>query len=227
MSSPAPEGLWIRRLPLMAGILGGSLLLINRLVFTSELINSQSRADALGVILSALLILTGLLWQQIQPLPPASTELQGDYQLRFQGEFTAPQRLELGWSSHSLLELTAARSLLILWQGEEILRRGTFPSGDSTLQPGSIVTRVQQTQRSVYLVDLKLYPARSEFTVVFPENTQAILCQPLQDHGVLILGADTPRSFSPRDQAWIAAIAEKLAQTLNMEEECSSTTTSP
>ncbi|NJK62824.1 MAG: cofactor assembly of complex C subunit B [Synechococcaceae cyanobacterium SM2_3_1] len=226
MSRPAPEGLWIRRLPLIAGILGGSLLLVNRLVFTPELINSQSRADALGVILSALLILTGLLWQQIQPLPPAATELQGDYQLRFRGEFTASQRLELGWSSHTLLELTAARSLLILWQGTEILRRGTFPGADSTLHPGSIVTRVQQTQRPVYLVDLKLFPARSEFTEVFPENTQAILCQPLQEHGVLLLGADTPRSFSPRDQAWIAALAEKLAQALSMAEESSATVTS-
>jgi len=39
------------------------LLLINRLL-TPQLTNSQARADALGVILSAMLILTGLLWQQ-------------------------------------------------------------------------------------------------------------------------------------------------------------------
>jgi len=49
------------------------LLLINRLL-TPQLTNSP-RADALGVILSAMLILTGLLWQQVQPRSPDAVDL--------------------------------------------------------------------------------------------------------------------------------------------------------
>ena len=59
----------LRFIPLVAGGLGGVLLLINRLL-TSQLTDFQARSDALGVILSATLILIGIIWQQIQPLPP-------------------------------------------------------------------------------------------------------------------------------------------------------------
>jgi len=38
-----------------------------------------------------------------------------------------------------------------------------------------------------------------------------VLCQPIGQRGCLILGSDTPRSFSRQEQAWIAAIADKLA----------------
>ncbi len=60
------ENVVLRRLPLVAGGLGGVLFFANR-VLSVEVTNSQARSDVLGVILSALLILTGLLWQQVQP----------------------------------------------------------------------------------------------------------------------------------------------------------------
>ena len=59
----------LRKLPIAAGIIGGSALLLNRLL-TPALTDFQARSDVMGVILSALLILTGLLWQRIQPVPP-------------------------------------------------------------------------------------------------------------------------------------------------------------
>ena len=49
----------LRRLPIVVGAVGGTLLFINRLT-TPELTGSQARADALGVILSALLIFSGI-----------------------------------------------------------------------------------------------------------------------------------------------------------------------
>jgi Protein of unknown function (DUF2930). len=55
----------LRQLPLVAGGLAGTLLMVNRLL-TEQITDSQARSDALGVIISALLILTGLLWQQVQ-----------------------------------------------------------------------------------------------------------------------------------------------------------------
>jgi len=50
----------LRKLPIAAGIIGGSALLLNRLL-TPALTDFQARSDVMGVILSALLILTGLL----------------------------------------------------------------------------------------------------------------------------------------------------------------------
>jgi hypothetical protein len=56
-------------------------------VFTDELTNSQARSDVLGIILSALLILVGLLWQQIQPRNPEAVTLIGEegFELAEQG----------------------------------------------------------------------------------------------------------------------------------------------
>jgi hypothetical protein len=46
-----------------------------------------------------------------------------------------------------------------------------------------------------------------------PENTQGIICQPIGEQGVLILGANAPRSYTQQDEIWIAGIADKLAHT--------------
>ena len=75
MAKPDPNRV-LRLLPIVVGILGGTLLLVNRLL-TESLTSSQARSDALGVLLSALLILTGLLWQRIQPRSPDAVDLIG------------------------------------------------------------------------------------------------------------------------------------------------------
>lgn len=67
----------LRLLPLVTGSLGGTLLLLNR-VLTPALTESQTRSDVMGVILSALLILTGLLWQRVQPILPEAVTLVGE-----------------------------------------------------------------------------------------------------------------------------------------------------
>ncbi|MHC5716419.1 MAG: cofactor assembly of complex C subunit B, partial [Nostoc sp.] len=76
MTKPDPNRV-LRRLPLVVGGLGSVLLLINRLL-TVELTQSQARGDVVGVILSAVLILTGLIWQQVQPRSPDTVELIGE-----------------------------------------------------------------------------------------------------------------------------------------------------
>ncbi|XTZ10675.1 MAG: cofactor assembly of complex C subunit B, partial [cyanobacterium endosymbiont of Rhopalodia yunnanensis] len=60
---------------------------------------------------------------------------------------------------------------------------------------------------------LPLYPGRVEFDYL-PENTQGVICQPLGNQGVLILGANVPRSYTKQDENWIQGIADKLADTL-------------
>ncbi|MEL6912834.1 MAG: cofactor assembly of complex C subunit B, partial [Cyanobacteria bacterium J06598_4] len=64
----------IRLLPFFVGGLGGTLLFINR-ILTAQVTGSQSRSDALGVIEAAILILVGLLWQQIQAKTPETVDL--------------------------------------------------------------------------------------------------------------------------------------------------------
>lgn len=202
----------LRLLPLYAGFLGGILLLVNRLS-TETLTASQSRSDVLAVIESALLILVGLLWQQIQPRDPDVVDLIGE-----EGFFLAPElpevvKTELAWASHLLLTNTVTRSVVIYYQGKVLLRRGIL-GVNSEVKPGKILQRVLETSKPIYLVDLKLYPGRIECDYL-PENTQGMICQPIGKEGVLILGANAPRSYTKQDENWIEGVADKLSETLN------------
>jgi hypothetical protein len=193
------------------GILGGSLLLANRLL-TPTLTDSQARSDVMGVILSALLILTGLLWQQVQPRPPGSVKLNGIEGFELANDLPDAVKTELAWASHLLLTNTVTRSLLLWYDGRILMRRGILTE-TAEVKAGAILQRVQQNQTPVYLVNLALYPGRIEFDYL-PDNTQGVICQPLGARGVLILGANAPRSYTRQDEAWITGIADKLDNTL-------------
>jgi hypothetical protein len=211
MAKPA-QNYVLRQLPFVVGGLAGVLLLTNRLL-TPELTNSQARSDALGVILSAVLILTGLLWQQVQPRSPDAVDLIGEQGFELLPELPDEVKTELAWASHLLLTNTVTRSLVVFYQGKVLLRRGVL-GVNPTVKPGAILQRVLEKQKPVYLVDLKIYPGRIEFDYL-PENTQGVICQPLGNQGVLILGANVPRSYTKQDENWIEGIAEKLTNTLS------------
>jgi Cofactor assembly of complex C subunit B, CCB2/CCB4 len=202
----------LRLVPIVAGSIAGTLLMLNR-VLTPALTDSQARSDAVGVILTAVLILTGLLWQQVQPRTPNSITLEGTE--GFELSFTLPEsvRLELAWASHLLLTNTVTRSIVIYHKGEVILRRGIL-ADKAEVTPGVILDRVLTKQKAIYLVDTKVYPGRIEFDYL-PPNTQGIICQPLGSEGVMILGANAPRSYTKQDEAWIEGIADKLTNSLN------------
>lgn len=206
----------LRQLPIVVGALGGTLLFINRIT-TADLSGSQSRSDALGVILSALLILVGLLWQRIQPKPPEVVTLVGEEGFDLVEDLPDSLKTELAWASHMLLTNTATRSVVVYYGGRVLLRRGIL-GAQVELSPGAIVQRVLDKQKPVYLVNLNIYPGRIEFDYL-PENTQGVICQPLGSdesaRGVLILGANAPRSYSQQDEAWIMGIAEKLSDRLD------------
>ncbi|WP_353258645.1 cofactor assembly of complex C subunit B [Prochlorothrix hollandica] len=211
MTPPKPQT-DLRWLPLVVGGLGGTLLFINRLL-TPVLLDSQARSDALGVFLSALLILVGLVWQQVQPRNPEAVVLVGEAGMELQTDLPDAVQVELAWMSQILLTNTATRSLVV-WYGDRILlRRGILAPG-KTVTPGAILGRVLEKQRPVYLVNLKLYPGRFEFDYL-PENTQGVICQPLGRNGVLILAANAPRSYTQQDERWVEALAEKLTHSLD------------
>ena len=203
----------IRYLPLVVGGLGGLALLANRMV-TANLTTSQSRADALGVLLSAVLILIGLLWQQVQPKLPESVTLVGEEGFTIAESLPEAIKTELAWASHILLTNTVTKMVVIYYDRQTILRRGIFGKSDR-LNLGTITERVMKTQKPVYLVKLELYPGRIEFDYL-PENTQGVIVQPLGEKGVMVLGANVPRSYTKQDENWVAAIADKLAYNLSI-----------
>ncbi|MEM1394387.1 MAG: cofactor assembly of complex C subunit B [Cyanobacteria bacterium P01_D01_bin.116] len=202
---------FLKRLPIVVGGLGAVLLLINRL-YSPQLTESQARADVLGVILSAVLILTGLIWQQVQPRRPDAVELIGKEGFILAPDLSDAAKTELAWASHLLLTNTVTRSVVVYYQGKILLRRGILGE-KADVTPGAILKRVLEKHKAVYLVDLKVYPGRVEFDYL-PSNTQGVICQPIGEEGVLILGAHAPRSYTKQDENWIAGIADKLAVTL-------------
>ena len=201
----------LRLLPFFAGGLGGLLLMINRLL-TVQLTDSQARSDALGIIEGAVLILVGLLWQQIQARAPDTVTLVGETGLEFADELSETVKTELAWASQLLLTNTVTRSLVVYYDEQTILRRGVLGQ-NSQVKPGAIIQRVISKNKPVYLVNLNLYPGKVEFDYL-PKNTQGVICQPIGDRGVLILGANAPRSYTKQDEKWIEGIADKLAVTL-------------
>lgn len=202
----------LRLLPLVTGGLGGTLLLVNR-VLTPALTESQARSDVMGVILSALLILTGLLWQRVQPTLPEAVALIGKEGLELDEALPDAAKTELAWASHLLLTNTVTRSVVVYRQGKILLRRGILaPKAEVT--PGPILKRVLETGKAVYLVKLSIYPGRVEFDYL-PQNTQGVICQPMGQGGALILAANAPRSYTRQDEAWIEGIADKLGHSLD------------
>lgn len=204
---------WVLRLlPLVVGGVGGTLLFINRLL-TPSLTPSQARSDAMGVFLSAILILVGLIWQRVQPRPPEAVELVGEEGFKLAEELSDEVKAELAWASLMLLTNTPARSLLVYYDGKVLLRRGIL-APKATVTPGAILKRVLDKQKPVYLVNLNLYPGKIEFDYL-PENSQALICQPIGNKGALFVVANAPRSYTKQDEKWVEGIADKLNYTLS------------
>jgi len=199
----------LRLLPLFAGIVGGTVLMFNRFA-TADLTPSQARSDVMGVILSGVLILVGLIWQRVQPRLPDAVELIGREGLEFAPDLPEPVKIELAWASHLLLTNTVTKSLIVYYRGEVLLRRGILRE-NSEVKVSNIIKRVLETGKAVYLVNLNLYPAKIEFDYL-PENTQGLICQPIGKEG---LAANAPRSYTKQDEIWIEGIADKLANTFS------------
>lgn len=211
--SQKEENQLVKNLPLIAGILGGFLLMINRLT-TPTVLDSQARSDALGVILCAMLLLVSILLRQIKSVPPQSVTLIGEETIEFANNLPENIKTELAWASHLILNNTVSKSIIIYYQNQILLRRGIL-GYSKTINLGTILQRVMTTKKPVYLVDLKHYPGKVEFDYL-PENIQGLICLPLNDQGAMIIATNIPRSYSKQDEYWIQGIAEKIALTLKM-----------
>ncbi|WP_315855516.1 MULTISPECIES: cofactor assembly of complex C subunit B [unclassified Synechococcus] len=198
------------RLCLAAGLLGLVLCMINQFS-APELSPALERAAVLASLMAVGLMLVALLWSRANPLAPELVELEGPRGLELIAGLPGDLAVELGWGSRMLLTATPAASLVVLWQGQVILRRGVL--APRPFAPGAICQRARQTGKAVSLVTLKLYPGADEFGGL-PAGTPAVLVQPIGEGGWLVLGGWSPRCFSRSDEAWIEGWAEKLRTSL-------------
>ena len=206
----------IKNLPLIAGIVGGFLLMLNRIT-TPTVLDSQARSDALGIILCAMLLLVSILLRQINPVAPQSVTLIGEEGFELASDLDESLQNELAWASHLILTNTVTQSIVIYYQGQVILRRGIL-GAKKQVKVGKILERVIEQQKPVYLVDLKHYPGKVEFDY-FPENIQGLICLPLNQQGAVMVAANIPRSYTKQDENWIQGIVDKISLSLltNME----------
>lgn len=198
------------RLSFATGCVGAVLLAVNH--FTAAAVNpSLGRADVVGTMLAVGLMLVGLNWTRIDPAARRPPLLMGKQGLQLLPGLPEAVRDELGWGSQMLLLNTPAVAVHCLWHRQVLLRRGLLNA--NTCHYGAMVQRVLATRRRVYLVDLKHYPARQEFSYL-PEGTPAVVLEPVGSLGVLVVAGATPRCFNPGDLGWIQGWAQRLGAEL-------------
>lgn len=197
------------RIPLVAGAIGLSLSVLNQ--FTAGRVDpALERAGVLASILAVVLMLVGLLWTRITPEPAERAALQGEEALQLAEGLDPALQRELAWGSALLLTATPAATLLLVWRGVVLLRRGLQPGTSAApFVEGPICERALQSGRAISLVDLRLYPGRGEFEAVLPA-LPAVVVQPLAEAGVLLLGGWSARCFSRSDLTWLEGWTRRL-----------------
>ena len=200
------------RLSLFTGGIGALALALNHLTAGSSPASvSLGRADVVGSLMAVGLMLVGLNWTSVDPAAQQPLTLSGEQGLDLAEGLPDDVREELGWGSQMLLLNTAAVAVHCVWKQRLLLSRGLLTG--VTYQDGPLVQRVLSSQRRLYLVNLKLFPARREFTYL-PEGAPAVLMEPLGPQGLVVVAGASPRCFNGADLGWVAGWAERLRQRL-------------
>ncbi|XP_037482485.1 protein COFACTOR ASSEMBLY OF COMPLEX C SUBUNIT B CCB4, chloroplastic-like [Triticum dicoccoides] len=205
----------VRALPILIG--GASLLavLLNRVVSgiaaVSDASNSQSRANILTLALFVTDILAGLVWLSIRPKTISSVAPRGVDCKRVHEDVSSSALRELLWTWDSLMVATCCKIGVAAASPED----GNAVDVDAQkFMQGSLYKSAMESKKQSYLANLALYPGRTELPFL-PNNTQALILQPIGDKGIAVIGGDTTRAFTNLDKAWIAMIADKLDATLS------------
>ena len=198
------------RVTLVTGLLGLILCLANQWT-SAETTPSLERAGVLASLLAVGLMLVALLWTRAAPNAPERVELEGRQGLELWPSLPTQLAEELGWGTQMLLTATPAASVLVLWRGKILVKRGVL--AETVLIPGAICERARTTGRLVSLVDLRLYPGREEF-VGLPAGVPAVLIQPIADEGWVLLAGWSPRCFSRSDETWLQGWSMRLRTSL-------------
>jgi hypothetical protein len=179
--------------------------------------SSQSRADVVAILMSAVLALTGLQWLSLKPKTPMSVDLVGMHTTFIDKSLPAAsvEELQAAWSA--IQWATQAKTMVVFQRGRCIAHLGYMAPeinpGDAA--PGAICVETQARGTGTYLANLSLFPGRFEFYGYLPENLQSLIIQPCGDDGLLLIGGNRQRAFTLLDQAWISAWNDKLGVALN------------
>ena len=198
------------RIVLGLGVLGLTLALVNQLLAGppgSLVPPSLERASVLASLEAVLLMLVAILWTRAQPQPAERVVLEASEGFELAAGLEEPLRQELAWGTAMLLTATPAASLLVVWDGRVLVRRGRLGTG--VFKDGPISERCRTRGRAIGLVNLALYPGASEFAYL-PQGIPAVLLQPLGPRGLVIVGGWAPRCFSSSDERWLEGWAERL-----------------
>lgn len=219
----------LRASPAGYGATLGMALLVNRALSgtapVADASSAQSRADVLGLVMAATLILTGFTWIALKPRAPNVVDLVGaSIETPYVTErASAELREELAWTWDTARRATNCDVMAVFTSsGERVMQAGIGANAlgnpevlraDVTLGP--ICAAAATKGEPNYLANLILFPGRVEFESFFPVNTQAVCVRPIGDGAVLVIGSRTQRGLTPRDQRWFAAVAQKLDVTLD------------
>lgn len=212
----------VRSLPLWGGAVGFVGLLANRAISgiapVVDASSSQSRADVLGIVMSAVLLLTGLQWLSLKARPVEAVAQDGVPLEYVDDKARLPEAAvkEMQWAWDALSSTSRVTSLVVIYQGCNVFHYGLARPGHTPggAKAGDVATKAMTSEKGNYLANLVLYPGRLEFVDYLPETTQGVVVQPIGSQGVMVLGTDTQRGISRLDQSWIAIIADKMEVTL-------------
>ena len=204
---------WPARVALGVGI-GALLLVVLNQWLAPEINPSLERASVLAGALAVGLMLVAALWTRAVPEAAARANLQGNEGVELSAGLPPAVAEELGWGSQMLLTATPAATLVVLWDGQLLLRRGLLAPG--TFSPGDLCERARAKGAAISLVDLNLYPGRAEFDGLLP-GVPAVVVQPLADRGWVVIGGWSVRCFSRSDLQLLGGWGRRLTARLESE----------
>ena len=114
---------------------------------------------------------------------------------------------EIAWGSEAILTSTAAASILIHNNGENILKRGI--SSDKEFSPGETCLRSIKDMKLISLVNTKFYPGREEFNNFCP-GIPSVLIVPINNKAFILVGGWSTRCFTKSDEKWIKNWSKKI-----------------
>lgn len=168
---------------------------------------ATTRTNLLAVVATGTVLLNGISKLDVETALAETVDLQG---VRVEPE---------GWLLQSLLEATPAEAAVWLkltdtsgWQIHEAA--GILPgSSTATLQVPTktpILDKFRSGSKDEsYLPTLQALPGRTEFTYL-PSNTQSVVIVPI-NKGVVVLGGNRARCFTPRDISWCQVVCQRWA----------------
>ena len=193
-----------------------TLILIGSILFIFQLANFASivsitpeleRAQVLSALSSIVIIVIGFLFKQFKSSTGEKVTLGGINKFIFNSELKTDILDELAWGSETILTSTAAATVLIHNDGENILLRGI--TSNKSFIPGDTCKRSVSDMKIISLANTKFYPGKEEFYSFCP-NVPSILIVPINNKSFILIGGWSPKCFSRSDEKWINNWAKKI-----------------